>query len=294
MTLKTWREEADFFVYKTHTIFFKEAGSGETLLLIHGFPTASWDWQQLWPELIKRYHVIVLDLLGFGFSDKPRNYPYSILDQAELIEQLMRHKKISQLKIMAHDYGDTVAQELLARFNARQKRGEDGIEITHLCLLNGGLFPETHRPLWVQKVLMSPLGFIVSRFFNRKKLGKNFKRIFGAKTQPSEAALDDFWTLIEGNGGRYVFHLLIRYMAERVEHRARWVGALQAARLPIRLINGSADPISGAHMVERYKALVPSPDVVELEGIGHFPLIEAPEAVLKHFFAFVGEKAAKK
>ena len=73
--------------------------------------------------------------------------------------------------------------------------------------LNGGLFPEVHRPLIVQKILMSPVGFIVGRLFNRAKLGKNFKLIFGPNSQPTEAELDDFWTLTEGNGGRYVFHL---------------------------------------------------------------------------------------
>ena len=293
MTLKEWKAAGHYFSYKQHHIFVREEGAGEPLVLIHGFPTASWDWQQLWPALTQRYHILALDMLGFGFSDKPRHYPYSILDQANIIEALLQSKKIAQVKIISHDYGDTVAQELLARFNTRQSRREAGLDITHLCLLNGGLFPEVHRPLLVQKVLMSPVGFLVGRLFNRAKLGKNFKNIFGPNTQPTEAELDDFWTLIEGNGGRYVFHLLIRYMAERVQYRQRWVGALQATKIPLCFINGVADPISGQHMVDRYRELIPHPQVVELKGIGHFPLIEAPQAVLEHFLGFVGrsEKA---
>ena len=290
MTLKEWKAAGHYFPYKQYHIFVREEGAGEPLVLIHGFPTASWDWQQLWPELTQRYHVLALDMLGFGFSDKPRHYPYSILDQANMIEALLQSKKIAQVKIIAHDYGDTVAQELLARFNTRQSRGEAGLDITHLCLLNGGLFPEVHRPLLVQKILMSPVGFLVGRLFNRAKLGKNFKNIFGPHTQPTEAELDDFWTLIEGNGGRYVFHLLIRYMAERVQYRERWVGALQATKIPLCFINGVADPISGQHMVDRYRELIPHPQVVELDNIGHFPLIEAPQAVLEHFLGFVGEE----
>ena len=288
MTLKAWKAAGHYFSYKQHHIFVREEGTGEPLVLIHGFPTASWDWQQLWPALTQRYHVLALDMLGFGFSDKPRHYPYSILDQANMIEAFLQSKKITRVKIIAHDYGDTVAQELLARFNTRQSRGEAGLDITHLCLLNGGLFPEVHRPLLVQKILMSPVGFIVGRLFNRAKLGKNFKNIFGPNTQPTEAELDDFWTLIEGNGGRYVFHLLIRYMAERVQYRERWVGALQATKIPFCFINGVVDPISGQHMVDRYRELIPHPQVVELKDIGHFPLIEAPQAVLEHFFRFVG------
>ena len=289
MTLADWKAAGHYLSYKTHQVFVREAGHGDVLLLIHGFPTASWDWHLLWPTLIQRYRVIALDMLGFGFSDKPRNYPYSIIDQANLVEQLLAHKGIDHTSIISHDYGDTVAQELLARFNERQTKGEKGINILRLCLLNGGLFPETHRPLLVQKILMSPLGPLVSRFFNRKKLGKNFRRIFGPNTQPTEAALDDFWTLIDINGGRYVFHLLIHYIAERSTYRERWVTALQTTTVPLRLINGSTDPISGQHMVERYNELIPNPDIIALPQIGHFPLIEAPEAVLEGFFSFVGE-----
>ena len=290
MTLKAWKAAGHYLSYKQHHIFVREEGAGEPLVLIHGFPTASWDWQQLWPALTQRYHVLALDMLGFGFSDKPRHYPYSILDQANMIEAFLQSKKIARVKLISHDYGDTVAQELLARFNTRQSRGEAGLNITHLCLLNGGLFPEVHRPLLVQKILMSSVGFLVGRLFNRAKLGKNFKNIFGPNTQPTEAELDDFWTLIEGNGGRYVFHLLIRYMAERVQYRERWVGALQATKIPLCFINGVADPISGQHMVDRYRELIPNPQVVELNDIGHFPLIEAPQAVLEHFLEFVGEE----
>ena len=286
MTLNDWKAAGHYFTYKQQQIFVNESGSGETLLLIHGFPTASWDWYRMWPNLVQEYHVLAADFLGFGFSDKPRNYPYSILDQADLLEALLHEKEIERVHIISHDYGDTVAQELLARFQERTQKGETGVKISSLCLLNGGLFPEVHRPLLVQKILMSPLGFIVGQLFNRAKLGKNFKNIFGPKTQPTEAELDDFWTLVGGNGGRYVFHLLIRYMAERVQYRERWVGALQAAKIPLCFINGVADPISGQHMVDRYRELIPNPKVVELKDIGHFPLIEVPEAVLQHFGDF--------
>ena len=121
------------------------------------------------------------------------------------------------------------------------------------------------------------------KILNSKIDVKSYKSILREKD------LDDFWILIEGNGWRYVFHLLIRYMAERVQFRDRWVGALQEAKIPLRFINGLADPISGAHMAQHYKELIPNPDVVPLEDIGHFPLIESPHEVLIHFLVFVGE-----
>lgn len=289
MTLIEWKSKGEYFDYKSNQIFNIDEGTGEVLLLIHGFPTASWDWWQMWDQLTAQFRVLTIDMIGFGFSAKPPKYPYSIFDQADLIEQFLDSKQIKKIKILSHDYGDTVAQELLARYHDRISNQQNGLEISSLCLLNGGLFPETHHPLLIQKILMSPMGSIVGHLFNRKKLGTNFKKIFGTNTQPTENELDDFWELITCNGGKKIFHLLIRYMQERKDNRERWVSAIQNATIPIRLIDGVADPISGQHMADRYNEIIPNPDVVELKDIGHFPLIEAPDLVLKYYLEFVGE-----
>lgn len=76
---------------------------------------------------------------------------------------------------------------------------------------------------------------------------------------------------------------LIHYMAERRQFRERWVGALQKTALPMRIIDGVTDPISGEHMVARYEEIVSNPDAVRLEGIGHYPHLEAPNQVWQHF-----------
>lgn len=287
MTLSEWKNKGKYFDYKSNDIFTIDEGKGEVILLIHGFPTASWDWWQMWGNLTSDYRVLTLDMIGFGFSAKPKKYPYSIFDQADLIEVWLASKGINKIKILSHDYGDTVAQELLARYNDRIHINQIGLIIESLCFLNGGLFPETHQPLLIQKILLSPLGSIVSRFFNRNKLAKNFKKIFGPNTQPTEKELDDFWILVSNNGGKYIFHLLIKYMQERKNNRKRWVEAIQEANIPIRLIDGVFDPISGQHMADRYKEIIPNPDVVELKDIGHFPLIESPDLVLKYYLEFI-------
>ncbi|MEL6194186.1 MAG: alpha/beta hydrolase [Bacteroidota bacterium] len=287
MKLPEWKAKGQYFSHKGHDIFYVEEGQGETLLLIHGFPTASWDWWQMWSTFAKKYHVLAIDMIGFGFSAKPKGYPYSILDQADIHEAFLEGKGVDKAFVISHDYGDTVAQELLARCEDRRKTGETGFQIEKLCFLNGGLFPETHKALLIQKLLMSPIGSLIGNMLNRKKLGKNFMNIFGPNTQPTEEELDEFWELIMHNNGKAITHLLIRYMAERVAHRARWVGGMQETDVPLRLINGTFDPISGGHMADRYEEIIPNPDVVRLEGIGHFPLIEAPEDVLKYALGFI-------
>lgn len=279
--LGDWRAQGRDLLFHRHRIRYWEAGQGEPLLLIHGFPTAAWDWHYLWQPLAERYRVIACDMLGFGDSDKPRGHDYRLLEQADLQQALVRHLGIDgPVHLLAHDYGDSVAQELLARHHEGRAR------IASCVFLNGGLFPETHRPVLVQKLLLSPLGPLIGRGFSRAKLGANFSKVFGPATQPSAAELDDFWSLVAAHDGPAVMHRLIRYIPERREQRDRWVAAMQKGGVPLRVIDGAVDPISGAHMVARYRELIPEPDTVLLEHIGHYPQTEAPSQVLQHYLAF--------
>jgi pimeloyl-ACP methyl ester carboxylesterase len=281
--LDEWQARGRRFLHRGHEIFYLEEGSGPALLLIHGFPTASWDWSPLWERLTARFRVIAPDLIGFGFSAKPRRHAYGIADQADLCAGLLAERGMREVDVLAHDYGDTVAQELLARFN----EGAGPLALRSACFLNGGLFPETHRPRLVQKLLIGPLGPLVARLLSRRSFARSFSAVFGPRTQPTPEELDAFWRLVSGGGGRRVMHRLIRYMAERRAHRPRWVGALQRSRVPLRLVDGALDPVSGEHMAARYRELVPEPDVVLLPDVGHYPQWEAPEAVLAALLAFV-------
>ena len=284
-----WRDNGDALDYRGHKIFYALGGRGgadAALVLIHGFPTASWDWHHQWDALCKRFAMVVApDMIGFGWSAKPKRYHYSILDQADLHESLMRSLGITDYHVLAHDYGDTVAQELLAR--RIERKADSRAPMLHsICFLNGGLFPETHRPRLVQKLLASPIGGFVAKMMSERSFRKSFCAIFGRDTQPSAQMLDEFWQLIRHQDGSANFHKLIGYMAERRKHRDRWVGALQKSPIPLRVVDGLDDPVSGAHMVARYRELVPDPDVVELPGIGHYPQVEAPDAVLRAFLEF--------
>jgi pimeloyl-ACP methyl ester carboxylesterase len=236
----------------------------------------------VWPALAQRFRVLAADMLGFGFSSKPRRHAYSIMEQADVIETVIAQHDVTRYHVLAHDYGDTVAQELLARDNARLSRRIDSV-----CFLNGGLFPETHRPRLIQRLLISPLGPLLSRLLNRRTFARSMTAVFGPDTPPSASELGAFWTLISHENGHRLAHKLIHYMSERREHRERWLDALRNAQCPLALIDGAADPISGAHMVARYRELVGKGYIAELPGIGHYPQVETPELVLEHYVRFL-------
>ncbi len=246
------------------------------LLLVHGYPTSSWDWVQLWPALTARYDVIALDMLGFGESAKPRGHRYSIFEQADLVQALLAQLGVATCHALVHDYGVTVGQELLAR----------GAALDSIAFLNGGLLPETHRPRLIQRLLASPLGPLIAKLTNERTFAKTFAAVFAKP--PSIAELHSFWLLASKNHGTSALQGLISYMPERRAHRERWVGALMEATLPLLVINGSLDPVSGAHMVDRLLELRPTTQVVRLAAVGHYPQVEAPADVLAAYLAFRG------
>lgn len=302
-SLRQWYQAGQYYDYQGLNIYYQDSDNNEinhangivdttstrpALLLIHGFPTASWDWVKIWSQLTVHYRVVTLDMIGFGFSDKPVNFNYTIAEQANVFEALLRYLDIKDCHIVAHDYGDTVAQELLHR-HARIDQPSSELEIKSVSLLNGGLFPESHRPKLIQSLLNSPLGGIVVKVISKRSVDKSMCSIFGQCSQPSEQELEEMWQLISFNNGKRIFHKLIGYMTERKRFRDKWLSSLTHAKCPIQLINGTADPISGEHMVKRFETLVSSENIHRLENIGHYPQMEAPTPVSGAIISFINK-----
>lgn len=282
-SLQDWRHRGRCVRWRGHDVFVVDSADTDpdaarkpALLLVHGYPTSSWDFSPLWPSLSGMFHVVGADLLGLGFSGKPWPHRYRIAEQADLVEFVLQHAGIGQCHILAHDYGDTVAQELLARDLSQPQA-----RVLSAILLNGGLFPETHRARPLQKLMAGPLGPLLARLTTRRKLLATFSSVFGAHSQPDAETLEAVWQLVNYNTGLRVLPPLLHYIAERREHRERWVNALRGAPHPLALVNGSDDPVSGAHMVARFRAVVGEQHFIrELPGIGHYPQLEAPADVL--------------
>jgi pimeloyl-ACP methyl ester carboxylesterase len=265
-----------------HDIFVRTAVTPgrPPLLLIHGYPTASYDWVLVWQRLAAAYSLYALDMLGFGMSDKPRDCDYPITLQADLCMALLDEARVANPHVLAHDYGDTVAQELLAR----ERDGR--LRLASMAFLNGGLFPETHRARPIQKLLAMPvIGPLLASTMSYAKFEATMHSIAG-DVPPAAQELQDLWLLLERAGGRQSMARMINYMEQRRRNRARWVGALVESRVPRRLICGALDPVSGRHLADRYRELVPDPDVAVLEGVGHYPQLEAPDRVVDEYRAF--------
>jgi pimeloyl-ACP methyl ester carboxylesterase len=285
-----WIEGGSYYDQDGQSVFFREKrNSGELLICIHGFPTSSYDYHKLWEPLTERFHVATYDLVGYGASAKPQNIDYTTFLQADVLEGLANHLRTRRIHILSHDFGNTITLELIARI----AEGRAALEIGSICMMNGALFPETHRPIFAQKLLISPAGAMFGSLIPDRIFKNNLSKVFGPKTRPTEDELDVFVRAFKQNGGKRIAHKLIRYMTERETYRQRWLDALRNISVPFRFINGLADPVSGEHLVKRFRELVPEQhDIVEMRDIGHFPHIEAPEEVSEHIVSFFSDTIA--
>lgn len=253
-------------------VFVRTAGSGRWLTLLHGFPTSSWDWAPVAQLLAPSFRVLTFDFLGFGNSDKPRDHEYSIGEQADLTEALWRRYGVEETGLVAHDYGATVAQELLAR--------ELETRLTGLVLLNAGLYVKLARPLLVQRLLATALvGPLLAHAVTERSFSRSLSSVFSSEHQPTAAELHEHWRLIRRRDGVAITPKLLAYMRERRINAPRWEAALEGTKVPLRLVWGMADPRSGAHIAEYAKQRIPRLGLVALDNVGHYPQLEAPEHV---------------
>ncbi|XP_067946052.1 mesoderm-specific transcript homolog protein-like isoform X2 [Watersipora subatra] len=247
----------------------------------------SFDWIKMWPALTKNFNrVIAVDFLGYGMSDKPIGHHYSLIEQANLVTDLLKMLQVDSFHILSHDYGDSVAQELLARHN----NGETAYEIRSACLLNGGMFKETNFPRPIQNLLTaSPLaGDILSLLSNRYIFGRGLSDVFGPNSQPSEEDLYDFWCGACHKEGYKSMAALLGYIGERSLHNTRWRKALQDSIAPIHVIYGPADPVNPSGFIDFYKREIVNGSIdVLVEGVGHYPQWEDSETVTKLYLQFV-------
>lgn len=178
--------------------------SKPVLVILHGYPTCSFDYYKALPYLKEHFRVIVHDHLGFGYSDKPKDYSYSLIEQADFALNLWKQMGINQAHILAHDYGTSVATEILAKDNENTLKP---FIINSLTLCNGSMHIELAQLRTIQKLLLNSFtGPIVARLSNKKTLSRNLKNIYFDASTINQAELDALWSMMTFNKGRYVLH----------------------------------------------------------------------------------------
>jgi len=256
---REWRDSGSFFRWTSTlkanesfgelNIFSIQKGDAENsaILMIHGYPTSSFDFMELFDLLSNDYFVCALDTPGYGFSDKPRNgYTYSLKDDAQLVlYYITRVLGVRDLAVVTHDKGDSVGLALL-ELHDRQDR----YEIGHLILTNGSIYLPLANLTRFQKVLLSRfIGPVATRFVTGTMLADGLNRITRNVKEPPEKLEANAFILGYQHGG-HVQHAIIQYLNERKRTEVRWLENLQRSTVPTTLIWGQDDAIASTRVAD--------------------------------------------
>ena len=242
----------------------------DPLLVLHGFPSCSYDWHLVLDALRARRRVVALDFLGFGLSDKP-DVRYSMRLQADVVEAMAGDLGLRSVAMLTHDMGDTVGGELLAR----SLEGTLAFEVTQRVLTNGSIYIDMAHLSNGQQLLLSlddaATDLVVAEGFQAGLAGT-----FSADTTVDTDELEAQWLFAERNGGNRLLPRTIRYIEDRRAEERRFTGAIETHPSPLAVVWGADDPIAILAMTDELKRARPDAKITVLDRVGHYPMLESP------------------
>jgi len=271
-SLEEWKAQGEFVQINGHKVFYMDTKEDKPVLcILHGYPTCIYDYWKALPILKQKYRVIMHDHLGFGLSDKPVNYAYQLIDQADVALELWKTLGIDSMHLLAHDYGTSVATEIIHRHNQK----ELDINIEQVTLSNGSMHIELSQLRPIQKLLKSRIiGPLVARLASKATLTRNFKRIYSDPSKVDSAEVDVIWQMMLHNNGRKVLSKVTRYIEQRYTYWDRWIGALKETNLPLHILWAEDDPVAVVEMAHVIAAETNNSRKTIIPKLGHFPMLE--------------------
>jgi pimeloyl-ACP methyl ester carboxylesterase len=251
-------------------------GGAPPLLVVHGFPTSSIDFAPVVGRLAAERRVVLVDLPGYGLSDKP-DRAYSLFGQADVVEAVARDRGLSDVDLLTHDMGDSVGGELLAR----TAEGGSPLRVRRRVIANGSIYLDLAHLTDGQKLLRSLPDEILPEGAgpDAAALAATLA-VLCSPAPPAAAAAEHLRAgaeLVIREGGGRLLPRLIRYLDERGVHEHRWTGAIESHPAPLGVVWGRGDPIAVPAMVDQLASRRPDAAVTWLDA-GHWPMVEQPGA----------------
>jgi pimeloyl-ACP methyl ester carboxylesterase len=278
VNVREWESAGERRDLAGHSIFTLVAPAldderDEPLLVLHGFPSSSYDFAPVLDELRRTRRVLLFDFLGYGLSDKP-DQRYTLAEQADIATAFTAALAVDRVALLTHDMGDTVGGELLAR----QLDGSWSVEVTRRVLSNGSIYIGMAQLSVGQQLLLAlpDEQMAADGALDAATVQAGLAATFSPASTVADRELVAQWELISRADGHRLLPRLIRYIEERRRDEARYTGAIEKHPAPLHVVWGVDDPIAVVGMTDRLLEARPDAVVELLDGVGHYPMIEAP------------------
>ncbi len=271
-----WLESGTHIEIEKRSIFVTDRGEGIPILLIHGHPSSCLDWKGVCDRLESQARLVAFDMVGWGLSDKPASFSYSLMQQADVVDALMKTLGIKEAHVVSHDLGTSLHTELLARDLER----ELSFKVLSSQFFNGSILqwlsnePGTMNRAQSNKTLFQAMEEFVQVTPEAFVEGFKMATLGNLSVEDMQLRSELFFYKDQ--------HLRLAaqsgYMRERYVHRDRWVGAMQKSN-PVRIAWAKDDPVAVVAIGRELEKQCPNATYVEWGGIGHFPNAEDPDFV---------------
>jgi pimeloyl-ACP methyl ester carboxylesterase len=258
----------------------RSTGTGEPVLLIHGFGASSYSWRHVIEPLAQKNRVITIDLKGFGDSPKPRDDAYSVYEQARLVRNFILENDLKNLHIVGHSYGGGVALAVSIYLSA----SNPGLQKS-LVLIDSVAYPQ-ELPGFV-KILATPvLGPIITYAMPNTFQVKNLLQIvyFNDDLIPQEA-IDHYAADLGKPDAKYALLTSVRQMLPT--DLQQFSENYASLTIPTLIIWSREDEIVPLAVGKRLHENIPDSKLVIMSGVGHAVQEEKPSLLLPHLRNFL-------
>jgi pimeloyl-ACP methyl ester carboxylesterase len=254
-------------------VHYQEAGEPDApaMILIHGFAASNLVWSKVLLEFAESgFRVIAPDLLGYGYSDKPRELDYTIPRQAEVIVSLMRQLGIERAVLVGSSYGGAIAATIAL----------DRAELVEKLILVGAVTNNRPTRYLLMRLFGSPIiGDILSPLLvgSRRLLRIRMKRVYDRHAWVlDERRVDARHLPLRTRGAhRAIIRTVRRWDAERISRDAHLL------TVPTLLLWGDTDREVPLRDGERFRDEVPESRLIVFRACGHLPHEEYPQAFVE-------------
>ena len=254
-------------------VHYQEAGQANApaMILIHGFAASNLVWSKVFLEFAEAgFRVIAPDLLGYGYSDKPRHLDYTIPRQAEMVVSLMQQLGIARAVLVGSSYGGAIAATIALDHPALVKK----------LILVGAVTNNRPTRYMLMRLFSSPIiGDILSPLLvgSRLLLRLRMKRVYDRHSWVlDERRVDARHLPLRTRGAhRAIIRTVRRWDAERVSRDAHLLTA------PTLLLWGDTDREVPLRDGERLRQEIPHSRLIVFRECGHLPNEEYPQAFTK-------------
>jgi pimeloyl-ACP methyl ester carboxylesterase len=249
-----WRDKGSYFSWSPRSgdaaevqIFHVEVGDADAppLVLVHGFPTSSIDWVEIADLLSDRYRICAMDFPGFGFSDKPLGWGYSLMRDAEVLEYYIADVLgLESMLLYAHDRGSSVALVHTTSGNSR-------VNLEHLFLTNANIYLPMSNLTQAQRLMLDAKSAeVLLAQATPEQLAEGMgQATYTPPRGPDDPEVQALVAIFSHGEGLKVLHETIQYLVERSEDEDSWLKALAATDVPTTFIWGVYDTVSPPRVV---------------------------------------------